>query len=75
MSLLESGLSDGCVSLAGLFKTGECAVDDRGLALDDVIEAACRGGWPRLVHTDLPTALRATRGYLDEISRTDISRG
>ena len=74
MSLLESGLSDGSVSLTGLFGTDEYTVGDRGLALDDVIEAACRGGWPRLLDRDLPTALRSTRGYLDEISRTDISR-
>ena len=74
MSLLESGLSDGSVSLDGLFGTDAYTAGDRGLALDDVIEAACRGGWPRLLDSDLPTAMRATRGYLDEISRTDISR-
>ena len=74
MSLLESGQSDGSISLAGLFKPGRCAARDRGLTLDDVIEAACRGGWPRLLGADVPSALRATRGYLSEISRTDISR-
>ena len=57
MSLLESGLSDGGISLAGLFGTDECYAGDRGLALDDVIEAACRGGWPRLMHANLPNAL------------------
>lgn len=74
MSLLESGLSDGSISLNGLFGAGEPAARDRGLKLDDVIEAACRGGWPRLLDADLGAALRATRGYLDEISRTDVSR-
>ena len=74
MSMLESGQSDGGISLASLFEPGRCAARDRGLKLDDVIEATCRGGWPRLVDADLPTALRANRGYLDEISRTDISR-
>lgn len=74
MSLFESGLSDASISLAGLFAPGPCSVPDRGLSLNDVMEAVCRGGWPRLLNADLRTALRATRGYLDEISRTDIAR-
>lgn len=74
MSLLESGHSDGGISLTSLFGSGQCSAPERGLGLDDVMEAACRGGWPRLLDADLPDALRATRGYLDEISRTDISR-
>ena len=74
MSLLESGHSDGSISLAGLFQPERCAARDRGLKLDEVIEAACRGGWPRLLDADVPSALRATRSYLNEISRTDISR-
>ena len=74
MSLVESGLSDGGISLAGLFEPARCAARDRGLKLDDVVEAACRGGWPRLLDSDVATALRVNRGYLDEISRTDVSR-
>ena len=74
MSLLESGHSDGNISLAGLFQPGRCAARDHGLKLGEVIEATCRGGWPRLLDADVPSALRATRGYLNEISRTDISR-
>ncbi len=37
---------------------------------------ACRGGWPALVsgRADPSAALRVLRGYLDEISRTDVSR-
>ena len=74
MSLLESGQSDGSISLASLFEAGKCAAPDHGLMLNDIIEATCRGGWPRLLRTNVATALRATRGYLNEISRTDISR-
>lgn len=74
MSMLESGLSDGSISVDGLFEPGRCSAPDRGLSLDDVMEAACRGGWPQLLNADLATALRATRGYLNEISRTDVSR-
>ena len=76
MSLFESGESDGSVSLSGLFDPGERRARQSGLRLGGVIEAACRGGWPRLVATDAnpASALRVVRGYLDEISRTDVSR-
>ena len=49
---------------------------DSGHRLGDIMEMACRGGWPNLVSTgaDERTSLRAVRGYLDEISRTDVSR-
>lgn len=76
MSLLESGESDGSISLDGLFRGERCSADDSGRRLGDVVEAACRGGWPDLVRRDADsaTAQRVVRGYLDEISRTDISR-
>ena len=76
MSLFESGESDGAVSLAGLFDSGRRPAGDSGHRLGDIMEMACRGGWPNLVSTgaDERTSLRAVRGYLDEISRTDVSR-
>jgi len=76
MSLFESGESDGSVSLAGLFEPGRCSARDSGHGLGQVMTMACRGGWPALVsrNADPSAALRVLRGYLDEISRTDISR-
>ncbi len=76
MSLFESGESDGAVSLAGLFESGRRSAGDSGHRLGDIMEMACRGGWPNLVSTgaDERTSLRVVRGYLDEISRTDVSR-
>ena len=76
MSLFESGESDGSVSLAGLFESGRRAAGDSGRRLGDIVGLACRGGWPTLVRAgaDQSTALRMLRGYLDEISRTDVSR-
>lgn len=76
MSLFESGESDGRVSLAGLFGPDRCSARDSGSHLGDVMAVACRGGWPALVSSgaDASAALRALRGYLDEISRTDVSR-
>ncbi len=74
MSLYESGESDGGVSLKGLFDGADCAGADSGLALGDALELACRGGWPRLLDADTATAGDAARAYLQEISRTDVSR-
>ena len=44
--------------------------------MSEIVEAACRGGWPALVaaEADSATSQRVVRGYLDEVARTDISR-
>ena len=74
MSLYETGESDGSVSLQGLLDGDECAATDAGLTLGNVLALACRGGWPRTRHADAAAAGGAARAYLDEISRTDVSR-
>lgn len=74
MSLYESGESDGRVSLRSLLDGEDCVTTDAGLTLGDVLELACRGGWPRTRRADAATAGDAARAYLDEISRTDVSR-
>ncbi|MCY3961958.1 MAG: DUF4143 domain-containing protein [bacterium] len=74
MSLYESGESDGGVSLGQLLGGDDCAAPDAGLSLDEVLELACRGGWPQMLDAGLATAGGAARAYLQEISRTDVSR-
>ena len=74
MSLYESGESDGGVSLGQLLEGGDCAASDAGRSLGEILELACRGGWPQLLDADSATAGDAARAYLQEISRTDISR-
>lgn len=76
MSLYESGESTGSVSLRDLFDAGPVRAEDPGPRTDDVIRAACRGGWPALVRNraDGADALRVVSGYLEEISRTDIAQ-
>ncbi|MXZ68733.1 MAG: ATP-binding protein [Acidimicrobiia bacterium] len=73
MSLAESGPSEPVVSLGGLlegqaFTAGESPVDVKTL-----VEAACRGGWPRLIGAPITAARRFTRDYLSDICRVDIS--
>ena len=74
MSLFESGQSDGGVSLGGLLGGGDCSAPDAGLALGEVLDLACRGGWPQVLDADSTVAGDAARAYLHEISRTDVSR-
>ena len=75
MSLFEQGRANGTVSLGGLLSGHEQpSAQDPGLALVDIVEAICRGGWPGTLGDDLPQAMRFVRDYVDEIRRTDIER-
>lgn len=75
MSLFEQGRANGAVSLGGLLSGVEQpSAPDPGLALVDLVEAICRGGWPGTLGDDLPQAMRFVRGYIDEIRRTDVER-
>lgn len=74
MSLFESGESSGAISLGGLLASEPASAPASPLALPDIVELACRGGWPGLLDDPPEVAQRQLRSYLDEISRTDISR-
>jgi uncharacterized protein len=74
MSLFEVGRSSGHVSLAALMTGEPTQAPEPGLALSDLIEEVCRGGWPGFRHLGLAQARRAVRDYLEELGRADISR-
>ncbi len=74
MSLFESGLSDGSISLGDLLKGGRARSGDIGLELGDLAEATVRGGWPALRELSVEDAMKGVTDYLEEISRTDINR-
>ena len=74
MSLFESGESSGSVSLRGLLASEPASGPAPPLKLSDIADLACRGGWPGLLGDEPAAAQLQLRGYLDEISRTDISR-
>lgn len=74
MSLFESGMSDGSISLRDLMSGGRARSADRGVVLPDLIEALVRGGWPALQRLSAEDAIRSVSDYLGEISRTDISQ-
>ena len=77
MSLFESLESNGSISLRRLFD--ELAYDIDGemsqLSIEQLIFAACRGGWPAsLDKMGTKAKLLIAKDYVDEICDKDISR-
>ena len=73
LSLLESGLSTGAVSLQALFEGTECSAPEPPWDLGDIADAVCRGGWPLCHRMDTDDAQDFVSDYLDEIAHTEIS--
>lgn len=73
MSLFESGHSTGDVSLGALLRGEEVAAPRPDAALEDLVEAICRGGWPRHLGVPIRTAQMSLDDYIGEICRTDVS--
>jgi predicted AAA+ superfamily ATPase len=69
MTLAESGLSSGEVSLRALFNGDEVPSALGGLTVPELVEAIVRGGWPGLRQVKLAAASRVLTGYVDDISR------
>ena len=74
MSLYESGSASGEISLRRLLASEAQRAPRTGLSIAEVAELVCAGGWPGHAGTPLPGVLRANRGYLDDVRRTDVSR-
>ena len=74
MSLAESGESTADVSLASLLDGGDCSAGPSAATIADVVEALCRGGWPRHLGMSPPKAQSLCRAYLQEVARADIPR-
>jgi len=73
MSLFESGLSDGSISLRALIDGGK-ASSTNSIELSEMAEAVVRGGWPALQEIPIEAAMKGSTDYLEEVSRTDINR-
>ena len=77
MSLWESGQSNGKISLKELFDNKDLDIDGitSDMKIEDLIYAACRGGWPAFLNMKSDKAkLLIARNYVDAICRDDISR-
>lgn len=66
MSLFEMGLSNGLVSLSGLFN-GVFEQAEKETGLRELADYVCRGGWPAVRDMPVERAQRVARQYLDEV--------
>lgn len=76
MSLFESGESNGAVSLRALFDDPLADIDGirSSLPLDELVFAACRGGWPAALDLGTDTSrLAIAKDYVANLCETDIS--
>lgn len=76
MSLYETGLSEGGVSVGGMLKgpeAWECPVVEVDVDVPDLAATACRGGWPQFIDSPVEAAMRQVRSYVDDICRVDVS--
>ena len=77
MSLFESGESSGQISLKSLFDDPALDIDGAtsDLSVEQLIFAACRGGWPASLDVmDDEARLMIAQDYVDIICSEDISR-
>ena len=76
MSLYESGESNGKVSLTELFNNPLALEDgcESDLSIDNLIFAACRGGWPSSIFKKSDKAkLLVAQSYFEGLCREDMS--
>lgn len=77
MSLYESGESSGEISVKELFDNPMLDIDGTAsqMGVNDLIYAACRGGWPASLRLGKSkAALRLAKDYLDGVCESDIIR-
>jgi predicted AAA+ superfamily ATPase len=74
MSLIESGLSTGEISLRALLAGSSAEAGESKVEIEDLAAEIARGGWPGLRNRSLEAAMEAVRDYLGEVSRTDINQ-
>ncbi len=74
MSLFETGHSNATVSLRAVLDGRPPRAGSSALLVGDLAIRVAVGGWPGHLRLTVEQALRAVRGYLDEVRRTDIVR-
>lgn len=77
MSLFESKESNGSISLTELFNDKSLDIDGRmsELSIEQLVFAACRGGWPAsLDNISKEAKLLIAKDYVDIICSEDVSR-
>jgi len=73
MTLFESGLSTGELSLGGLLKSADTSAIRSTVDLNSVAQACVCGGWPENIDSQERFADRMPQHYLESIRTNDIS--
>ena len=73
MSLYEAGHSNGDISLRALLAGEAQRGGGAAMPIGAVAELVAVGGWPGNLGSPASGAIRANRGYLEDILRTDIA--
>ncbi len=77
MSLYESRESNGRISLMELFDNPMLEIDGvmSDMDVNDLIRAACRGGWPAALRlANSAEGYRIARDYVDGVAESDVTR-
>jgi predicted AAA+ superfamily ATPase len=74
MSLAESGVSSGEISLGALLAGSSAEAGESKVGIEDLAAEIARGGWPGFRNRSLKAAMEAVRDYLGEVGRTDINQ-
>jgi predicted AAA+ superfamily ATPase len=74
MSLSETGISTGKVSLADILAGNEIKPSTNEMGLMELIELTCRGGWPANLHIRKDDALEIPSQYIEAIAQIDMSQ-
>ncbi len=67
MSLLESGESNGSISLAGLFNANYEVSSSVESDIEELAFLICRGGWPKAIGKTVKVALQQAIDYYDAV--------
>ena len=73
MTLFERGISDGRVSLKGLFGRPEISFATQEAELKDLVDYTVHGGWPGVMDMNADASLEVARGYIETLVNNDIS--
>ena len=74
MTLFESGHSSGKISMSDILKAEPIKSSLTEIGLRDLIEIACRGGWPANQDTYKEDIYEIPRQYIETIARVDITQ-
>jgi len=72
MSLFEQGVGTGGAAISRLIEGEAVSAPASGRGIEDLIDAVCRGGWPRNLDRPLEDAMARMRDYVREIETTGI---